>query len=439
MLALQNLAVLRRHDLDEPRLIVIPVVQNSPGKLAFSVLIVARDKHPHLTALARIVQWFELDHSHVAAALEVACRIQHVRYTAAHSSREVASGATQDDHHASRHVLASVVAHSLDDRDRATVAHGKAFSRNAAEIGFAAGCAVQSDVADQDVIFRFERGCSRRAHNDETARKPLADIVVSVSFQIKGYSACQESTEALARRPLDVNLDRVRGQPLLAVAARNFRRQHRTERAVDVANRHMDLHGPLVLQSAFAKLDKAPVSDLVELVVLLLNASDRHLSTGDGAMENLAEIDVARFPVVDSVVRLQTFDPTHHLVNRPEAELSHVFAHFLSDKHHQIHDVFGLARKTLSQHGVLSCDPYRAGVEMAHSHHHTSHRDQSGGRKAELFGAQQGGDDDVATSFEVTVDLEPDAPAQVVHHEHLLRLRQAELPRDARVLDRTLG
>ncbi len=58
------------------------------------------------------------------------------------------------------------------------------------------------------------------------------------------------------------------------------------------------------------------------------------------------------------------------------------------------------------------------------------------GGEAELLGAEQRGDRDVAAGLELAVGLDPDAAAQVVHHQHLLRLGEAELPRDAGVLDR---
>ena len=44
--------------------------------------------------------------------------------------------------------------------------------------------------------------------------------------------------------------------------------------------------------------------------------------------------------------------------------------------------------------------------------------------------------DHVAAGLELSVDLDDDAVAEVVEHQHLLRLGEAELPRNAAVLDR---
>ena len=59
--------------------------------------------------------------------------------------------------------------------------------------------------------------------------------------------------------------------------------------------------------------------------------------------------------------------------------------------------------------------------------------------KRELLGAEQRGDEDVAAGAQPAVDLQPHAAAQIVRDEHLLRLCDAELPRQPRVLERRGG
>ena len=62
--------------------------------------------------------------------------------------------------------------------------------------------------------------------------------------------------------------------------------------------------------------------------------------------------------------------------------------------------------------------------------------DQRRGGEAELLGAEQGGDDDVAAGLELAVGLHDDPVAQPVEQQRLLGLGQAELPRAAGVLER---
>ena len=95
----------------------------------------------------------------------------------------------------------------------------------------------------------------------------------------------------------------------------------------------------------------------------------------------------------------------------------------------------GSPGKVLAQLRVLGGDAHRAGVEVADAHHDAAHRHQRRGGKAELLGPEQGGDDHVAAGLQLAVGLDDDARAQVIEHERLVRLGQAEFPRDARVLD----
>ena len=70
-------------------------------------------------------------------------------------------GAAEHHHAAAGHVLAAVVAHALDHRQRAGVAHGEALAGEPAEERAARGGAVEHRVADDHVLLGGEGG--RRA------------------------------------------------------------------------------------------------------------------------------------------------------------------------------------------------------------------------------------------------------------------------------------
>ena len=59
----------------------------------------------------------------------------------------------------------------------------------------------------------------------------------------------------------------------------------------------------------------------------------------------------------------------------------------------------------------------------------------AGGAEAVLLGAQQRRDDHVATGLQAAVGAQRHAVAQAVAHQDLVGLGEAELPRDAHVLD----
>ena len=99
----------------------------------------------------------------------------------------------------------------------------------------------------------------------------------------------------------------------------------------------------------------------------------------------------------------------------------------------------GWPAEALAQLRVLGRDADRARVQVAGAHHHAAGRDQRRGGEAHLVGAEQRGDDDVAARLQLAVGLHPDARAQVVQDERLLRLGEPDLPGDTRVQDRRDG
>ncbi len=155
-----------------------------------------------------------------------------------------------------------------------------------------------------------------------------------------------------------------------------------------------------------------------------------------GIVEHVREVDPARLPVLDRLVGLEQVDAADQVLEPAHAEPAHDLARLLGDEEEEVDDVLGLALEALAQLRVLRRDADRARVQVAGAHHDAARGDQRGGREADLVGAQQRGDDDVAAGLDLAVGLHPDARAQVVEHERLLRLGQPDLPRHAGRLDR---
>ena len=88
---------------------------------------------------------------------------------------------------------------------------------------------------------------------------------------------------------------------------------------------------------------------------------------------------------------------------------------------------------------VLCGHPHRAGVQVALAHQDATQRDERARGDPPLLGPQEGRDRDVTAGAEETVRLEDDPVTQVVLHEDLVGLGEAELPGQARVLDRGEG
>ena len=186
-----------------------------------------------------------------------------------------------------------------------------------------------------------------------------------------------------------------------------------------------------------ASCDQLVVERLVEAVVLRRRCSAGPARTATSGMWRIGvRSRPVRLPVVDGRAGVEHLDVADGLGDRAEAERGQVLAHLLGDELEEVHDELGLAGEALAQLGVLRGDADRAGVEVADAHHDAARHDERRGGEAELLGAEQRGDDDVAAGLQLAVGLHDDAVAQAVEQQRLLGLGQAELPRRAGVLER---
>ena len=165
-------------------------------------------------------------------------------------------------------------------------------------------------------------------------------------------------------------------------------------------------------------------------MVLLLGAVEVHARVrGLRWCEQRTKVEPLRLPVDDRVADVEHLRTPDHLVDRAEAELRHYASCVFGDHEQVVHDVLGLARELLPKLGILRRHTDRAGVEVALAHHDAAERDERRRREAEFFGAEERCDDDVAARLELAIRLQDDAAAQVVEHERLMGLGDAELPR----------
>ena len=89
-----------------------------------------------------------------------------------------------------------------------------------------------------------------------------------------------------------------------------------------------------------------------------------------------------------------------------------------------------------AQHVVLSRHTGRAVIEMADAQVLATERHHRRRAEAERFRADDRGFHDVEAGLETAVRLQANAMTQVVHAQGLMRFREPQLPRRARVLDR---
>ena len=94
------------------------------------------------------------------------------------------------------------------------------------------------------------------------------------------------------------HLDRVLGQALLAVAARDLAGQDAADRAVLVLAVDLDVHALAALERGLGLADDLVVEVIVEDGVLRPHAPPRPLGRAVGLREQVRQVNPARLPVV---------------------------------------------------------------------------------------------------------------------------------------------
>ena len=329
-----------------------------------------------------------------------------------------------------------MVARAFHHRGGAGVAHREALAGHAVEERLTSQRTVQHGVADDDVVGRLTAELVRRTHDHAAARQALAHVVVAVAHQVQRDAMRQERAERLAGRALHLHVDRVIGQTLVAITLGDFSREHRADRAVDVAHRLDERNTLAFLQRSLGLLDELVIQCTIQTVVLHIDLVARLAFLLGRLVEDAREVQAAGLPVFDTGLCVQQVGAADQFVERADAQLRHDFAHFLGHEEEVVHHVLRFARELLAQHRILRRHAHRAGVQVALAHHDAAFDDQRGGRKAEFVSAQQRADHNVAPGLHLAVSLHADAVAQAVEHQRLLRLGQAQFPGRTGVFDR---
>ena len=389
----------------------------------------------HISGLGLFVQHLvQADHGGVAAGAELSVFVKHIGHTAAHAGGKVASRAAQHHHGAAGHVLATVVACAFHDRGGTRQAHRKTLTGHAAEKRLAAGRAIKHGVAHDDVVRGFATEIDAGSHHHTPTRQTFAGVVVGVANQIQGDALGQESAKGLTTGALQLDAQGVVRQAFGAHLGERTR-QHRTDRAVDVASHFHELHLLALVDGGAAFLDQHLVQRFVQTVVLGVHMEQGGAGGHLRLRQQAGEVQATGFPMLDAFFHVQQIAAANQIIELGNAQLRHDVAHFFGDKEEIVHHMLGLARELLAQRGVLGGDTHGAGVQVAFAHHDAALDHQGRGGEAKLIGSQQSTNRHIAAGFHLTVGLHPNAATQTVHHQGLLGFGQTDFPRRSRVFD----
>src|SRR6266516_4837204 len=442
-------------DLHETRTVLRPFFEDLPGAAAVRELGVPLDHvfQDHLVCLTLVPELvgelalllglgkdrLQVHHRGVATLHEFAVEVEHIGDAAGHSGGEVASGDAQDGDGPAGHVFAAVISDAFDDGGGARVAYGETLAGHAAEVRLTRDRPIKDDVPRDDVFGRLATELGRWRNDDAAAREPLPAIIVGIADQFEGHTSSEERPEALARGPGKPRVDGAIGQPLVPVAPRDLVREHRTDGTVAVPDRHVDRNLLAALERRSRKLDQPVVEGLLESVILFLRVVACDVRGHVRHLENPREVEAFRLPVPDALLHVEQVGAADQLAEPAYAELGHQLSYLLGDEEEVVHNVLRLARKLLAEHGILGRNAHRASVQVALAHQDATAHDERRGREPEFVGAEDRADHHVAAGLDLSVHLDRDPAAQAIEHQRLLRLRQAQLPGRARVLDRRPG
>ena len=270
---------------------------------------------------------------------------------------------------------------------------------------------------------------------DAAAAQGLPDVVIGVAGEADRHAVREEGAQRLAGGAGQVDLDGAVREPLVAVLPGDLVAEHGAHRAVRVLDRLRDGDVLALGQGRCRQLDERAVEDGLEAVLLALDVVERGAGARLRHREDGAEVEALGLPVGDRPLGVEQVGAADGLLDGAQPQAGEDLADLLGDVAEEGDDELGAAGEALAQDRVLRGDAHRAGVEVALAHHDAAGDDERRGREAELLGAEERRDDDVAAGLELAVALDDDAVAQVVEDEGLLGLGQADLPGGARVLD----
>ena len=230
----------------------------------------------------------------------------------------------------------------------------------------------------------------RRPDDDAATRQALADVVVRVALEPQRDAGREERAERLPGRADEREVDGAVGQALAAVAPGDLLAEHRAHGAVDVAHRQLGADRPAGLERLGSQLDELVVERAVETVVLRDRTAPRSALRQVGDVEDRAQVEAARLPVVDGPRGVEHLGVADRLLEGAEAELGEQLAHLLGDVREERLDELGLSGEALAQLGVLRRDTDRAGVEVADAHHDAAAHHERRRGEAVLLRARAG-------------------------------------------------
>ena len=134
---------------------------------------------------------------------------------------------------------------------------------------------------------------------------------------------------------------------------------------------------------------------------------------------------------------LQQVAAANQLIHCAHAQFCHIFPKLLCNKAHKVDDIFGFSAEPFAKLRILCGNSYRAGIQVAHPHHHTAHGHKGCCSKSKLFCPQHRCNSDITATHQFSICFNTDFVAQTVHQQGLMGFCQAQLPGKSGIVNGT--
>jgi hypothetical protein len=166
---------------------------------------------------------------------ERSIRIMHPGQTAGHSCTKVDPNAPQYDNRSTCHVLAAMVAHTFNHRNRAGVPNREPLPGTASRKQLSSRRTIQRHIAQDHMLSTIL--CSKSASPDHqlTAGQSLAHKIIRLPFEHQLHPLDREGAKRLPRNSIQIDRD-IRRKIALCPPQSQLAGQPRTNRSITIRN-----------------------------------------------------------------------------------------------------------------------------------------------------------------------------------------------------------
>ena len=278
------------------------------------------------------------------------------------------------------------------------------------------------------MVGAFARSIALGTKNNLPAAEALADKVIGQSFEDEPHARDGKGTKRLARNSLQFDLDGRRRFAMVQAFQRDLACYAGADCAVTVCDFAADREGLALARSGECRLEPLVVYRSICLRAHVALPGPR-THTVYRSCKHAGEIQRT-----DAASLLEQIGAAHGIAESCEAQSGEHVTQIACEAFEEADDVFGLAAELRAQLGFLGSDAGGAGVEVTLPRHVAANRDEHRGTESKFIRAQHGGDQDIPRGLKATIAAQTHAAAKASARA-LLRLREAQLPGNACVLD----